>query len=84
MSNFWWGMFAILIILMSNIILIIYICYCRLPRVIDNHVQNVVIGTTETNNNEVIVNEIEINPPNVVVIECPNNNIYVGIKLESN
>ena len=28
------------------------------------------------------VPNIEINPPNIVIVECPNNKIYLGIKLK--
>ena len=28
------------------------------------------------------VHNIEINPPNIVIVECPNNKIYLGIKLK--
>ena len=80
MSNFWWGMLTILIVLMSNVILILYMCFCRLPRIIDTNIP--VVEDAITDNREISINEIQINPPNVVVIECPNNKIYVGVKLE--
>ena len=59
MSNFWWGMLTILIVLMSNVILILYMCFCRLPRIIDANIP--VAEDAIIDNREISINKIQIN-----------------------
>ena len=76
--SFLWSFLLLLSFLFINTIVIIYICYCKIPSTVDFVVDSY-INEEQVTNEEPVTN-IEINPKNIIIIENPNKKYDIGIK----